>query len=170
MIKRGKGKKAIMQIPFGMLFSVILIIAFIALAIYIIVMFLNMEKCVETGMFKQDFQEAVNRAWSSEKTSEIFKGSLPGSIQQVCFVDASKQEKGKYKEHYSEFQLYESENKNMFFWPLESSCEGQRSFVIEHVDIEKITGQENPYCIQVEGGRIELKIEKDFYDALVYVK
>lgn len=162
-------KKGVMQLPFGMIFSIILIVVFIAVAVYAINMFMNMKKCTNIGMFKQDFQEAVDRAWVSESSSEIFKGNLPGGISEVCFVDLSSSASGKNKEYYSQAQLYFSEQKNIFFWPLEESCEGLESFEIKHIDIEKTSEQENPHCISGVNGKFELKIEKEIYDALVKV-
>ena len=161
-------KRSQMQIPFGMIFSIILIITFVALAVFAIAKFLDIKKCTQIGMFKEDLQESVDRAWTSDSTSETFSSSLPSGIQKICFVDLSESSRGKNKEHYSQAQLYVDKNKNMFFWPLESSCSGLKSFEIKHIDIEKVTEQENPYCVD-SSGKIEMKIEKDIYDALVCV-
>ncbi len=173
MRKRGKkrnGKRGQLRISFGMLFSIILIIAFIAVAVYAIIMFLNIKKCADTGMFKQDLQEEINRAWTSDSSSEIFSGNLPSSLDYVCFVDVSEEGRGEHKEYYDKLKKYGySPQINMFFWPLKNTCEGQRGFEIKHIDIKKITAEENPYCIKSIRGKVEVKIEKDFYDALVKI-
>ena len=52
----------------------------------------------------------------------------------------------------------------MFFYPQKKAC--IKAVNIEHVDMAELT---NPYCIEVENGKIEIKIEKGFYDALVRV-
>ena len=54
MKKRGQ-----LQISFGMIFSIILIIAFVALAVYVIMIFLDTGKCANTGLFKNDLQQEI---------------------------------------------------------------------------------------------------------------
>ena len=166
MKKRGKNRRAQIQISFGMIFSIILIIAFIALAIYIIMVFLGWKTCTETGLFKQDLQEAIDNAWSRDMHKETFTKSLSGGIEKVCFVDLSKASKGNYKEYYSDFEL--QGKGNLFFFPLKKACEGQRSFNINHLNIDKITEQDNPYCMG-DNGKIEIKIEKEFNENLVNI-
>ena len=39
--------------------------------------------------------------------------------------------------------------------------------LIEHIDVEKITAEKNPYCVDVEAG---FNIKKGFYDKLVIVE
>ena len=53
MIKRGQ-----LQISFGMIFSIIIIIAFVAVFIYAITIFMGWKRCAETGLFKEDLQSA----------------------------------------------------------------------------------------------------------------
>jgi len=162
MKKRGQ-----LQISFGMIFSIILIVAFIAVAIYAIIVFINMKKCSEIGLFKQDLQEEINRAWNSEESSLTFKGNLPSGIQQVCLIDLSKAGKGSNKELYDSLKKYGYVNVNMFFYPIKKVCKDLRAFNIEHINITEITKQNNPYCVNIVDGKVEVKIEKSFYAALV---
>jgi len=164
---RKRGKKGLMQIPFGMIFSIILIVMFIFLAVYAVSVFLGWKKCAETGLFKQDLQERINKAWIRDIYKDTFSSSLPSKIKQVCFIDITKTARGKYQAYYSEFQLYEKGN--MFFWPLDKACEGQESFEIKHIDIDKITEQDNPYCVDVDG-KVEMRIEKDYGESLVRIR
>ena len=83
-------KRGQFQISFGMLFSIILIIAFVAVAIYVIMFFLKMKKCSEISLFVKDLQEKIDRAWSSEESDFLFTRSLPSGIKKVCFIDLSK--------------------------------------------------------------------------------
>ena len=78
-------KRGALQISFGMLFSVILIVAFIVVAFYAINVFLNLQKCSEMGLYKSDLQSAVDRAWLSEEASEIFEAKVPSNIDFACF-------------------------------------------------------------------------------------
>ncbi len=160
-----------MQIPFSMLFSIILIIAFIAVAIYAIVFFLNFNKCAETGIFKNDLQDKISKAWQSDESFEVFNSSLPSDIDFMCFIDSSQGKKGDYKDFYDEFRMYGFKPEtNMFFYPLKKSCEELTVFEIEHLNMTKITETNNPYCIKNNQGRIEIEIEKNFNDYLVGVR
>ena len=162
-------KRSQLQISFGMIFSIILIIAFIAVAFYVIKVFLGFKKCTETGLFKQDLQETIERAWSNQEYEDVFSSNLPASLTHVCFVDLTAESKGEYSEYYDKLKKYGYVKVNMFFWPLKKACEGQRAFMLNHINITYITKQKNPYCIKSENGKIELRIEKSFDDILVKI-
>ena len=88
MIKRNK--RGQLQISFGMIFSIILIIAFIAVFIYVITIFMGWKKCASTGLFKEDLQSTVNNAWQSDQYQDVFPKSqsiVPSGITQICFID-----------------------------------------------------------------------------------
>lgn len=163
--KMKRGKLGQIELSFGVIFSIILIIAFIAVAIYAIMMFLSTKKCAEIGLFKNDLQEAVNAAWNGEETNTDFKRSLPVSLDFACFIDTTKPEKGNY--HYYNNVTALGKNFNMFFWPIKNACKGQGTFNIEHINLEKITESKNPYCIQNVNGKTTIKIEKRFSEMLV---
>lgn len=159
-------KRGAIEISFGMIFSIILIIAFISVAVYAIYIFLGIKKCADTGMFKQELETEIERAWNSEETSVNFSSAVPRKIEKVCFVGLNAGEKGRYKEQYKELKKLGLRNLNMFFSPIKNACERQKGFNLAHLDIEKITEKDNPYCIE-NTGEISIRIEKGFYDALV---
>lgn len=162
-----KSKRSQLQVSFGMIFSVFLIIAFIAVAIYAIVMFLGIKKCAETGEFKNNLQEEINRAWNSDETSSVFKESLNTDIQQVCFIDLSEEARGEYKDAYNQIKKLGFVDINMFFYPLKNACQGGKAFLISHLNISEITKQNNPNCFGNIKGKVEIKIEKGFHESLV---
>ncbi len=164
MRKRGQ-----LQISFGMIFSIILIIAFIAVAFYAIKLFLGWQKCAETGLFKQDLQDTIDTAWSHQEYEDTLTLNLPTSLTHVCFVDLSQRERGEHTEQYEKLKKYGYVNLNMFFWPLKNACEGQKVFNLKHINITEIIQEKNPYCIKSEKGKVELRIEKGFYDILVKI-
>lgn len=166
-----RGKKGAIQISFGMLFSIILIVAFIAVAIYVIIIFLDLRGCAETGIFRGDLQDEIDKAWQGDETSVVFDGELSQKIEKVCFVDVSKEEKGENKEYFASLAKYGYTPKTtMFFYPLKSICKGQEISEIQHLDIEKISETKNPYCINNENGKVSIKVTKGFYDSLVSVE
>lgn len=148
MNKRGnkKNSKGQMQISFGMVFSVILIIVFIAFAIYGIVKIFDIVNAAKIATFKEDFQQDINDMHSStsgaQKVGPYF---LPRKIKQVCFVN-------------DEFE-------NMYFVP--SDFKGA---LLENVDIIKSLNRERKLCIDTPGGKISMTIEKDFKEDLVTIK
>jgi len=162
-------KRGQMQIPFGMIFSILLIIAFVAVAIYAIIMIVGWGKCASTGIFKEDLQLKIDEAWNSDEHIETFSGTLPSNLEFVCFIDIAMPGRGAYKDFYEKFEKYGFVNMNLFFYPISETCEGQQGFDIKHIDLEKITEDQNPYCIENTEGKVSVRIEKGFGDALVKV-
>ena len=161
-------RKGVIDINFGMIFSIILIIAFIFVAFYAIKIFLDFRKCSELGLFKESLQEKINSAFSNDESSFVFSSSLPSSLN-VCFVNFNSNARGEDRDLYEEFSVY-TKKSNMFFSPTNKACDGLRDFKIEHINITKITESKNPYCIKNKKGKVEIKIEKGFYDSLVHLR
>ena len=82
-------KKAQMQISFGMIFSIILIIFFLAFAFFGIRAFLSVQGSGETAKFLNDFQSDAEKVWKSAQSSENEEYTLPDERSFVCFVDFS---------------------------------------------------------------------------------
>lgn len=164
-----KSKRSQLQISFGMIFSVILIIVFIAVAIYAIIMFLELKCAADTGLFKQDLQDEVNRAWAGDESSFVFNSTIPSKIEKICFINLLEEGKGENENIYAIFKKYGYVNVNMFFYPLNKACSDARAFDIQHVNIKNITEEDNPYCVDVVDSKISIRIEKDFRESLVRV-
>ncbi len=160
-------RRSQLQISFGMLFSIILIIAFIAVAIYAITIFLNTKNCTQLGIYKEDLQGEIDRAFQNEESGFDFQGIVPSSVDYVCFVDTSSLIKGSYLDKYDERYILEEEN--FFFAPLKDSCKDMRAFKIEHINIEKITSINNPYCAGKVDGQVSLRIVKGFNEDSVCI-
>ncbi len=132
-----------MKITFSMIFSIILIIAFITFAIYGIVKFLLIIRFANIETFKDKFQEEINSVWDSQSFDDILSYQIPKKIEQVCFK--------------------EDEYENMYFIP--DLYEGE---VIKNIDMEKTlsSSNENPksLCIESLNGKINIRIQKGIYD------
>jgi hypothetical protein len=144
MIKRGR--KGQLQLSFGMIFSIILIIVFIAFGFYAITKFIDLQKTIQIENFLRDFQNDVDKMWKSPQGSQVITYSLPTKITSICFVD-------------DEFQ-------NLKF----TSNEIIVGKMIENLNIAEITAVENPFCIGNIKGKIRLTIVKDFGETLVRVE
>ena len=82
MKKRGQ-----MQLSFGMIFSIILIIFFLIFAFMGIKKLVEIQKNVEIKSFVKNFQEDVNKLWNSNSGSSPLSYSLPEKIEKICFED-----------------------------------------------------------------------------------
>ena len=149
MEKRGQE-----QLSFGMIFSIILIIFFIVFAFYAIQKFLVIGNTAKIAGFTGQLESDIDKMWRG--------------IEYICFADYNAVKKGPKTSFYDELNQVYFESENFFFYPVGSS-EMLNSKEIKHIDIEKITKDENPYCIKNIEGKIEITIKKDFGEALVAI-
>jgi len=163
-----KNKKAQMQLSFGMIFSIILIIIFLGFAIYGIFKFLEIADAAKLGKFKSDLQTDIDNAWKSQISSEDKTYNLPGKITYVCLMDGNKMAKGKDGRFYDELSFNFFGDENLFFYP-SKEAQALASFEIQHINITKTTEENNPYCIRNSDG-VRLIIEKKYGEKLPYIK
>lgn len=145
-MKKKIGERGQMHLSFGMIFSVILIIAFLAFGFYAIKKIIDFQNTVQIENFLRDFQQDVDKMWKSQQGSQAINYPLPSKISAVCFKD-------------DEFQNLEFISKSLI-----------KEALIENIDITKITEKEDPYCIQNVRGKISLTIVKDYGETLVRVE
>jgi hypothetical protein len=141
--KRGQS-----QISFGMIFSILLIIFFIAFAIYGIVKFLEVQRLAQVGKFKSDFQIDINKIWeSSGRSSTPVEYYIPKEIKQVCFATRTNPRTGK--------------DENMYFMPDDASqYDGD---MLNNLNIATtIAGQSGrKLCIDVINGKVSMTLKKE---------
>ena len=160
-VKRGQ-----IEMSFGMIFSIILIVVFLAVAFYAIKTFLRIQDSAEVGVFTAEIQEDVERLWKSTESSQDLEYILSSDIKKVCFIDFKSGARGDLSNLYSELKFYDFGERNVLFYPVGSSeTEG---FELKKIDIAEITVNENPFCIESEG-KLKLNLEKGFGEALVSV-
>lgn len=140
-----KGKNGQIKLSFGMIFSIILIIVFLAFAFYAIKTFLGIQNAAQTGKFISDLRSDIDRVWKSTESSEEKEYILPSKIDAVCFRD--------------------DEYENLFFRSDKFFKGGQ----INHIDILKIISKENPFCIENVRGKVKLTLVKEIDAALVTI-
>ncbi len=142
-----RNKKAQMKLSFGMIFSIILIIVFVAFAFYAIQKFVGFQKQITIETFAEDLQEDIDTVWKSSQASQEKEYSLPKKIEEVCFTNKD------------DFQ-------NMYF----ESSEYVAGKKIEHLNIEKIVEDKDPFCIKTINGKVKMIIKKDFGESLVSIE
>lgn len=170
IVPKSKRSQGIFGIGFGTIFSIILIVFFVAIAFIAIKSFLDTQRCAQIGIFKNDFQTEIDKTWNSQKSDFEFKSRLPTQIKYVCFADLSKQitATGTAGNIGRELGVYQGYIANVFLYPTEPACE-MVYHEIDHIDIDKIISIKNPYCIAVDDGNINIKIKKDFNEKLVSI-
>ncbi len=160
-----KKKMGAMELSFGMIFSIILIVVFIAFAVYAIQKFLGISDTARINSFKDALQSDVDKMWRGSQGSQEKEYNLPSKIKKICFAYYSSESKGPNSNMYEELRRGYYENENLFFYPI-NSADGL-TFKVEHIDIGKITEDENPLCFDNE---VKLIIKKNFEDALVIIE
>lgn len=158
MNKRGQ-----IDISFGMIFSIILIIAVVGVAFYVINNFIELKKCTEIGLFYNDLKKYIDEAWQSTIHKDTFPNGkypaiLPSGIEMVCFGDIAQAQ----QEYNDIKKSFINSNGNVFLYPAQKACDSSLSSIkLEHVKTD------NFFCIPVVDSKIELKTEKNQFEALV---
>jgi len=152
---------------YGLIFSIIIIVAILAVSFYAINRFVNLSRCGEIGIFYDGLQDEINRAWTSGVYEDRFDGTLPAGIEKVCFGELSSTPIEAYSRYYEEIQDLEYvTGANVFLFPTEKACEGDLfSNKLEHVIFGEF------FCADVSKGEVEaLKIEfNDLENPLVRI-
>ena len=159
-----RGRKGQLELSFTMIFSIIIIIAIIGTAFYVITYFLNLSRCTDVGLFYSDLQKRVDKAWASEKAQETFTGKLPSGIKEVCFGNLNQSNVAEYKEEYELFRRYFNLNKNTFLFPPARACDINLAYYsLNHAQMPEF------FCTPAKDGTVSFKLAKTSFDALVKV-
>ncbi|MGC9309753.1 MAG: hypothetical protein ACP5D2_03620 [Candidatus Nanoarchaeia archaeon] len=156
---REKRGQHILGMPFGVIFSIFLIIVFIVIAFIAIGHFLDIGKCGKIGQFYDKLQAGVREAHFSQESNVLFEPDLPSGIEQICFGNLSKEITN--QEAYNQIEIYK-QGDNIFLLPQNEACEMSNN-QIRYLNISKMIEQENPYCLPVES----FNIKKGFYSGVV---
>ena len=168
-MKRKGNNRGAMEMSFGMIFSIILIIFFLSFAFFGIRAFLKVQDTAKTTKFINDFKADVERVWKSSETSTPPKEYyLPSGKEKVCFVDFSASGSGINDDIYNDLERAYSGSENMVFYPV--NFEDVESVKVNYINIEEMTNDENPFCINVVNGKVKLRLTKDISDASVTVE
>ena len=168
MARLNKLKKAqsSIEMSFGTIFSIILMILFLVVAFIAIRYFFGIQKCAKVGIFCDNFQSEVDSTWYTQGGEFLFKASVPNGVEEICFADLSRLIKGPSESIGDEISIYKGEKTNTFIYPIEEACEMPYKNV-NHLDMQDIIANENPYCVRVNGGNVNIKLKKEFNQKLV---
>ncbi len=161
-------KKGQMDLSFGMIWAIIIVIVFIAFAIYVIIHFLSVSDKVKIEQFAEAFQSSIDDIRGGLQGSNTVSYSIPASIDKLCFLDEKSPAIGKNKDLYDTLSWIAVEE-NLVFYP-EDSGEGKGGLVLENIDLDKITEKENPYCITNSKGKATFTISMEYGENLVTIR
>lgn len=159
-------KRGDFNISFGIIFSIIVIIAIIAIAFYVITKFVGLSKCTEIGLFYDNLKDHVEKAWQSTISEDTLKATLPSKIEFICFGNLNQSPPREYREIYNSLSksFINFRDRNVFIYPIENACDTELSSIkLDHVKID------NFFCIPVKDRKIEIKTKKSQFDALVTI-
>jgi len=140
-----KNRKGQLQLSFGMIFSIILIIVFLTFAFFGIKKFLGVQNQIKTEQFKSDFQNDVTQMWKSYQGSQEVSYSLPNKISRVCLED--------------------NDVTNLMFFPEGVYRDGN----IEHIDMIKTLSGHKELCFENVNGKVSMVIGKNLGENLVTI-
>jgi hypothetical protein len=163
-----RGNKGQMQLSFGMIFSIILIIIFVSFAFYAILKLLEFQRSAQIANFINNFESDINSMWSGGGGSQERSYTLPSRIKKICFIDKQGSGLGIDSEIFQEVSFCADGNNNLCFYPYGSSPE-IFSRNIKNIDIEKITLNRNPFCIE-NNGKVSMTIKMGIGESLVVIE
>lgn len=155
MEKRGQ-----IQLSFGMIFSIIIIIATVAIGFYVITYFLNLSSCTKVGIFWNSLNEEIDKAWNSDIAQKVFEKEVPSGITYLCLGNFSQMPFEADKKMFDELKGYESSGRNAYLYPPGKACDAA-FYNLRHAKTDRF------FCIPVRSGTLSVKISKTSLDALV---
>ncbi len=160
-------KRGAIEISFGMIFSIIIIAFLISVAVYIIYTFMGLGKCTEIGLFYQELQKSVDKAWSSDKTQKPFEIKVTKGIEKVCFGNLSLSSSSESKKIQDELkkEVVNAKNSNVFLYPTKKACDSQ---AVHYKISRSIT--DNFFCVDINSGKSQVILSKEITDSLVKIK
>src|SRR3989338_9566610 len=158
-------KRGQIQLSFGMIFSIFIIIATVIIAGYVIIQFVSNKDNAQCKIYYQKLQDSIDDAWKRDSSGIDVRRepypSLSENMNSVCFGNISQQVlSSKDASLLEDISLYAKRESNFFFYPSNSCGSGNTAFILKHI---KTIGF---FCVPVEKGKIGIKLIKGKSDSL----
>ncbi|MEK6800751.1 MAG: hypothetical protein AABY05_02360 [Nanoarchaeota archaeon] len=166
MIKTKRGQE-VFGMSYGVIFSIILIIAIIGIGFFVIQHFLELSQCTEIGNFYKSVQEKVDECWNSgicKDDLKEFEYKLPSKIKNVCFgsIDLPANSVDSPIKIKIEDYAFET-SENLFLYPPEAACDGNLySLDLKHSLIGGF------FCVSTSDLE-KIKLNKEVNDSVVRI-
>ena len=158
-----KSKKGqVMELPFQLIFSLILIAIFLYAAFTGIKYVLERGDQARIGEFLVDLKSKVNSAWQATEIENTYSFEIPKRIKLVCFGDLKKKINNTVC---PDFDIYReqavSQGSNLFFCPPKGaySVGSPVHFKIDCNGNDCLEFKQPLYCVSNEG-KISIRLEK----------
>lgn len=159
-----KEKRGQLDISFGMIFSIIIIIAIIAVSFYVIQYFTKLSTCTSTGLFYEALEKEVNAAREATTSRQLFSADLPKSVDYLCIGNMTLLSKTEDKTRFDAlYKIYRLSNNNVFVYPQNKGCQTLNSKTIDYIETSDF------FCVKSNKGRVSLLIQKDAFDRNVRI-
>ena len=155
-----KEKKGQIQISFGMIFSIIIIIATVAVAFYVISYFLDMNNCNKIVTCWTSLNAEVDKMWNSDGGQKLVTLELPSGIEKVCFGNFTQMPTPEDKAVFLEMEIYGRSGRNAYLYPPGKACDNA-FYSLTHARTDKF------FCVPVKSGKASVRISKTSSEALV---
>lgn len=149
-------KKGAIEISFGVIFGVLILIFVVAGIAYGIYSFVGTKGCIDTGMLYNQLDKKVDLAWKSDMFSENAVFNVPGGAEYVCFGDVELADE--MDSVGGVVKMSASRDSNVFLYPIGEGCSEKGDFKVEHVDVNGF------FCLKTEKSKISVYIAKGTFD------
>ena len=146
-------KKGQLQLSFGMIFSIIIIIVTVAVAFYVIKEFMVTSKCTEIRAFHDDLQREVDSVWRSAAAQVAYKRTVPSSVASICFGEPKSWNRKTAQKEADAFDSYRGTAQNFFVYPVQCG----RSVSVRQVSHVSIP---QGFCVDPIKGEVRLTLSK----------
>lgn len=137
-----------LKISFGMIFSIILVIVFLAFGFFAIQKFIGIQDDLKMRKFTEDFQGDINNLLKSEQGSKTVEYSVLKEVESVCFV----------RNRGDRFETQITKDGIM------------SELNIDGIDYQNTIRDRKSICAKPSDGKIKFLLEKEYGEPLVTVK
>ncbi len=151
-----------LHLSFGMIFSIIIIIATLAIAGYILVRFLDFGTTISCKIFFKNVQDEIDKAWAADLTSKVIAFPVPKEVLGACFGNSTQSPlKSKDQERFDDLQAFQGDS-NVYLYPSGKGCSfSDGHFTLKHAQTPGF------FCVAQQNSKIQFRLTKEFHDASV---
>jgi hypothetical protein len=149
-----KEKRGQMEMSFGMIFSIFLIIIFLAAAFFAIQKFLDLQNNLKNKQFIDEFQKDLDRIWRSSQSSQEVEYSVSSKVGSVCLISEG---------------LASEKKENLIIKEKDQIIVLERK-KLEHLDLEKSLGTSDRLCFEIKNSKVSMILKKNYGELSVTVQ
>jgi hypothetical protein len=143
--------KGQLELSFGMIFSLIIILATIGTAAYFIISFVKTGSCADLQLSYASLQDSIDDVWGAalgEKTVDL---RMPRGVTSLCFGDARATGNATFRELIDPYLI---EGYGLYALPPTKACDGE----LASKQLTKVTG--DFFCVPVRNNKVTIRASK----------